>query len=305
LALTAGLTAALGGPVEVVGRESNVHASTFPSEVVNCRLAGGEVRWVFCKYGVGSIRHLFGHRGGVGYEAAVYRDLLAPAGVSAPRYYGAYTDPVSGDVWLFVEYLPRAARVNKSPVPGAMGLAARWLGGFHRAFAGRAVPALNAYGTDYYRGWARRAAEFAGRWRERFPWLDALCERFAGEVVDELCRLPATVIHGELYPCNVLVADGAVCAIDWESAAVAPGEIDFASLTENWPAVVAAECERGYLSVRWPGGDVPADFARRVAAARLYWAFRWLGWRADRTAGEKCVTYFRQLHAAGGQLGLV
>jgi hypothetical protein len=304
-ALTSGLSAAFGGPVVVFTRERNVMASTFPSEVVTCRLADGSDRRVFCKYGARHIRHRHGHRGGVTYEAWVYRDLLHPARVPVPAYYGSHTDPATGDVWLFLEYLADGVRVNKSPHPAAMTLAAGWLGRFHRVFEGRAVPGLNVYDADYYGGWARRTAEFAGAWRGRFPWIDALCERFAREVTAELCQLPVTVIHGELYPCNVLLTDGVVRTIDWESAAVAPGEVDLASLTECWPAQVAEECEQAYRASRWPDGAAPTDLDRRLAMARLYWGFRWLGWLPERTAGEKSGWYFQQLHAAGERLGLL
>jgi aminoglycoside phosphotransferase (APT) family kinase protein len=280
--------------------------STYPSEVVSCRLADGVDVRVFCKYGADRPAHLDGgHRGGVGYEAAVYRDVLRSSGVSVPRFYSSYTDPGTGAVWLFVEYLPRAARVSKSP--GAMGLAARWLGEFHQTFEGRPAPGLNCYDADYYRAWARRAAEFASPWRHRFPWVEALCDRFAGQTAADLCRLPVTVVHGELYPCNVLVCGGAVYPIDWESAAAGPGEIDFASLTEGWPMELAAECVREYCAARWPGG-APADFGKRVAAARLYWALRWLGRPPAPLTDEKSrryLRYFDQLYAAGRTLGLI
>jgi fructosamine-3-kinase len=302
-ALTAGLSAAFGGTVSVIRRERNPMTSTHPSEVVSCRLADGADVRVFCKYGADRPRHLDGgHRGGVGYEAAVYRELLRPSGVSAPRFYGAYTDPGTGEVWLFVEYLARATLVSKSPHPG-MVLAARWLGRFHRAFEGRPAPALNHYDASYYRAWARRTAELTVTWRDRFPWARALCKRFVEETADDLCRLPATVVHGELYPGNVLLSGDVVCPIDWESAAVGPGEIDLASLTENWPAAVASECEREYCDARWPAGP-PAGFPERITAARLYWGFRWLG-DAPARRGERHLWYYDQLHAVGKELGLL
>jgi hypothetical protein len=303
-ALASGLSAAFGAPVSVTGRERNVMMSTYPSEVVSCRLADAADVQVFCKYGAGRTRHLDGgHRGGVGYEATVYRDLLRPSGVSAPRYYGAYTDPGTGESWLFVEYLARADRANKRPHP-CMGLTARWLGRFHRMFEGQPAPGLNRYDTDYYRVWARRTTAFAGAWGDRFPWVDALCQRFAEETADGLGRLPTTVIHGELYPGNVLVNGDTVCPIDWESAAVGPGEIDLASLIENWPVAVAAECEREYCGARWPGG-APAGFRERLAAARLYWALRWLGDGPVPAADRTHLWYYDQLHTAGRELGLL
>ena len=45
--------------------------------------------------------------------------------------------------------------------------------------------------------------------------------------MDRLVRLPRTLIHGELYPSNVIVGRGhhreRVCPVDWEMAALGPG----------------------------------------------------------------------------------
>lgn len=304
-ALEESLAAALGGPVTVTGRERNLMASTHPSEVVTCRLPDGSMLRILCKYEADRPAHLDGgQRGGVAYEAAVYRDLLQPNGVASPRFLGTHEDPRTGTIWLFIEYLSQAMRVQKSRQPGMMEQAARWLGDFHRSFDGRVVPVLHRHDAEYYRGWARRAASLDEPLRDRYPWLRSLCERFAEAVAPEFARPPLTAIHGEFYPSNVLICGGAVVPIDWESAAVGPGEIDFASLTEGWPGPIAADCEREYRTARWPEG-APEDFHRRVAAAQMYWALRWLSKPAAAVAGDKYQRYFEQLRAAGTQLGLI
>jgi aminoglycoside phosphotransferase (APT) family kinase protein len=304
-ALEEALATALGGPVTITGRERNLLTSTHPSEIATCRLAGGSIVRVLCKYETDRPAHLDGgQRGGVAYEAAIYRDLLQPNGVAAPRFLGTHEDPRTGAVWLFMEYLSQAMRVQKSRQPGMMEQAARWLGGFHRSFEGRVVPSLHRHDAEYYRGWVRRVASVAEPLRDRFPWLHALCERFAEEVAPELAGPPLTAIHGEFYPSNILTCGGPIMPIDWESAAIGPGEIDFASLTEGWPAPIAADCEREYCLARWPGG-APDDFGRRVAAARMYWAVRWLGKPTAVVASDKYRRYFDYLYAAGRQLGLI
>src|SRR5947208_9976074 len=65
-----------GGPVAVLLRRRNEYASTFPTEVVTCRLADGTERRLFCKYAAGRSQRDHGHRGDVAYEARVYRHLL-------------------------------------------------------------------------------------------------------------------------------------------------------------------------------------------------------------------------------------
>ena len=53
--LRAGLAAVLGvstEEIEVIERWPNVHASSFPSEIVTMRKGGGKLCRLFCKYGV-------------------------------------------------------------------------------------------------------------------------------------------------------------------------------------------------------------------------------------------------------------
>ncbi|MDP2315291.1 MAG: hypothetical protein Q8P41_20505 [Pseudomonadota bacterium] len=128
-ALEAGLAAVLRAPVEIVHRERNLYQSSFPSEVVTCRAGGGLTANLLCKYGAGRERTGFGHRGGIGYESAVYRELLEPLGAGAPAFYGSYTEP--GGTWIVLEYLDEAHRLDLTADPRALGRAATWVGGFH------------------------------------------------------------------------------------------------------------------------------------------------------------------------------
>src|SRR5205809_6969072 len=79
--LTARLTAALNGdcasgPVTVLNRRLPRFMSTFPNEIVTCRLPGGRNRRLFMKYEGERGHNSYGHRGGVTYEAGWYRCLL-------------------------------------------------------------------------------------------------------------------------------------------------------------------------------------------------------------------------------------
>jgi len=112
-----------------------------------------------------------------------------------------------------------------------------------------------------------------------------------------------TIIHGEYYPKNVLYRDGIIYPVDWESAAIAAGEIDLACLTDRWPADTVRECERAYQQSRWPDG-APAAFAQRLAAARLYIHLRWLGDRPEWTTRQQ-YWRFDHLRSVGEQLGLI
>jgi hypothetical protein len=312
--LTRGLTSVLAGsgagagPVAVV-RRRRCEQGTFPKEIVTCRCGGGEELHLFCKYGSDRADHRsHGHRGGTDYEAAVYREVLEPSRATTPRFYGTYTEEARAETWLVLGYLDGGVRVARTPEAGAMGRAADWIGRFHahheRGLPRAARSLLHAYDADYYNGWARRTDAFAGPLHRELGWLAPLCRRFE-DVAAWLLTLPPTVIHGEYYPANnILYSDRVIYPIDWESAAVGAGEIDLATLTEGWPPRVVRQCERRYRQARWPGG-APADFERRLAAARLYMAFRWLGEEPDDTVHASNRWRFEDLRAAGERLGLI
>jgi aminoglycoside phosphotransferase (APT) family kinase protein len=278
--------------------------------VVTCRTVGGATLRLFCKHTAGRSHHAHGHRGGVAYEAEVYRSLLAPLGVPVPRCYGAYSDGSGEGGLLVLEYLDESLRVSKSSDPTAMVRAARWLATFHAAGHGYLGPVrdgvgsfLNVYDRAYYRGWARRTSQFAGAWHDRFPWLSELWERAEGALA-LLLESPPTVIHGEFYPLNILDHRGAVYPVDWESAAVAAGEIDLATLTEDWPPEVARACQAEYGRTRWPNGP-PASLERRLDAARLYLLLRWLGDRPEWTNHESTGDSLVQLRDLAERLELL
>jgi thiamine kinase-like enzyme len=115
----------------------------------------------------------------------------------------------------------------------------------------------------------------------RPQWLEIVCNRF-DEVIEVLCQAPPTIIHGEYYPKNILLQDGLIYPVDWESTAISSGEIDLATLTEGWAPDEVERLELEYQRARWPEGP-PEDFHRCLCAARIYIQFRWLGDRADWT----------------------
>jgi hypothetical protein len=309
--LTAGLSTVLVGDrlarenVAVLGRE-RIGYGTFPKEIVTCRTSGGRELRLFCKYGAGLDHSCHGHRGGVAYEAAVYRHVLEPSRASTAKSYGLYTAETNGEPWLILEYLTGSMFVTKGPEPAAMNRAAAWIGRFHASqetlLASLTVPLLQ-YDAGYYLTWARRTGQTADALHARVPWLTSLCKR-SEEFLAQLLEPPMTVIHGEYYPKNVLYRRGSIYPVDWESAAIAAGEIDLAALTEGWEEESARECCRAYQRARWPAGT-PADFEQRLETARLYLHFRWLGEQPDQTWEEDERWRFEELRSAGERLGLI
>jgi hypothetical protein len=324
--LAVGLTSVLRSQATILDRQPNTYASTFPSEIVRCQLGNGRELRLLCKYGADhstSLSGRTGHKGGVPYEAAAYRHVLRKSRATTPKFYGAYKDVETGDTWLILEYLDDSVRLRKMrESSAAMGLAARWIGRFHYTteehLSDASMRFLSRYDAEYYLGWARRTSLLVGNLRQRFRWLTSLCGRFE-DVVALLLASPPTVIHGEYYPSNVLFRAGTVYPIDWESAAVAAGELDLATLTESWGAEIERLCELEYQRVRWPEGS-PADFERRLCSARLYLQFRWLchenrnlftengagGERFDWSHNVKVPPYrLEQLRSLGERLELI
>ena len=90
--------------------------------------------------------------------------------------------------------------------------------------------------------------------------------------------------------------------VDWESAAVGPGEIDLATLTDRCDPEVVSRCELAYRRARWPDRE-PPDFAQRLDLARLYVHLRWLG--DDHRKAGRGRWRFEEVRALGERLGLL
>ena len=308
--------AGYAGEVRTIHRRANIQTSTFPSDVVTCRWADGRELSVFCKYSDLQANPVYGHRSGVAFEAMVYDEILTGLPLTFAACYGHVLAGPEHRTVLFLEALDEIARVEKSANRDAIVDAARWIGRFHALNESRAASLrdrLHRYSPAYYAGWAQRTNRFAEPLREQFPWLSEVCRR-AEEAFDELQRPPLTVIHGEYYPKNILERDGRIYPVDWESAAVAAGEVDLASLTENWPTETIARCAAAYVAARWPGhqADAPdrstglfADFERRMDLASLYLHFRWLGTRPDWTTSNAHRWRFPKVQELAVKLGIV
>ena len=264
-------------PVRSLRRAENTYESSHRSEVLDCILGDGLELRLLCKHGPSHDHDPWGLRRGLAYEAIVYREALSDE-YAVPRFYGSHDDPQTDQTWLLLEHLGEGWQLDLGPDHAILDAAAM-LGEIHRHAAdrvkARALPSLNRYDRRYFSSCLERAATLSGRWRTHVPAYDRLLERFAGEV-DLLLSVPQTLIHGEFTPQNVVWAEERPHAIDWEEAAIGPGEIDFASLTDGWDEELVVPATRAYLQSRWPQGP-PYDFDRVLEAARRYWVFRWVG----------------------------
>ncbi len=322
--LTSGLSAvfhrprSVPGKVRVLDRKPNLEESTFPTEIVKCALdAKSRTLRLFVKYGTKEFNSVHRHRGNISYEAKVYREILQPLRISTPTFYGVYRDKATHAQWLVIEFL-EGSRGHWSRNPDAMIASARWIGKFHAFNEERisrpGLKFLRRYDRDYYLGWARRASQLLSNSQTSLPWLSSLCDRFEMLLPNLMERATLTVIHGEYYSNNTIYQDGICSPVDWQSAAVAAGEIDLASLTQSRPSQMVQKCEREYSKSRWPRGP-PDDFKQILEVARVYMNLRWLGDpglmshlfgpRGEFIPSEKFRKMIKGIYSAGKRTGLI
>jgi Ser/Thr protein kinase RdoA (MazF antagonist) len=191
----------------------------------------------------------------------------------------------------------------------------------HAAYLGRGdelrrVAPLLVHDAAFFLTWPKRALEFVrARGDAGAVELRAL-EHIAScydKVAETLSAIPATLLHGELYPSNVLVQTRGggrrVCPIDWELAAIGPGVVDLAALLSGgWKEENRREMTDAYLSA-WPEQagprTDPVGFREALALSRLHIAMQWLGWAPSwRPPLEHAHDWLREAITLGDEIGL-
>jgi hypothetical protein len=235
-------------------------------------------------------------------EVVVYRDVLASMALGTARYYGSLVDPEHRRFLLFIE---KVAGVELWQI-GEIELweeVARWLATFHEEAPAIASPHLLSYDAGFFAGWLERALVFA-----RGDVLSRVAARY-DDVIATLLALPQTLVHGEFYAANILVArDGdapRISPIDWEMAGVGPALIDLAALTSGrWSDDDRRRIEAAYTTAcsRPLAGD---GLAVGLACCRLHLALQWLGWSPTWVPPEEHHhDWLGEARAAAEHLGL-
>jgi hypothetical protein len=214
-------------------------------------------------------------------ELEAYR-VLAGAGLGTPICYD------TGEHRLLLEKV-RGVELWQVGEVEVWVEAARWLARFHAQFSERPPVSdhLLCYDLSYFSLWRDRARH---RHRE-------LAHLIAGydRVLEILSGLPVTLIHGEFYASNVLVAGQRIAPVDWEMAGVGPPILDLAALVSGWAEPDRAAIVGGY-------GRVSSE---ALDAAQLHLALQWLGWSRDwNPPPEHSRDWLAQALAAGERLGL-
>jgi hypothetical protein len=228
-------------------------------------------------------------------EIEVYQTILARSRLGTAACYGAVADPGSRCYWLFLERVPglRLCHVGDFAIWQQV---ASHLAVMRNGFAGEIASMEQAqrahflrYDGDFYRVWLHRAREFVSAKglpdsKNDCRGFEKLAERY-DRVIERLMALPATFIHGEFYPSNILIhqtgAGVRVCPVDWEMAALGPGLLDLASLTAGkWTDEQKKALVLAYSNASPPGRSgltMPEDLRVALECCWLHLAVQLLG----------------------------
>jgi aminoglycoside phosphotransferase (APT) family kinase protein len=130
------------------------------------------------------------------------------------------------------------------------------------------------------RGLARAGEQGLGSAEDR-----AALARAHEAAVDALTT--CTLVHGDFYPSNIVVAGERIAVVDWELAGIGAGELDLAALAAGkWDDAHRRDLARAYHREATELGQTEpfAALMRRFTLASVHLALRWLGaapgWRA-------------------------
>ncbi|MDQ3683654.1 MAG: phosphotransferase [Bacteroidota bacterium] len=282
---------------EIVERQTGF-SSTFEADIITCLFKNAPNVMIRCKYLKGHENNQEGgHRGGVEYEARIYEERLAGIHLPLVSYYGSFIIPNTDIFCMVIQYMDDCIRIDKSHESDTLAQAAAWIGKFHSLYENFVPKSEKKYDEDYYRFWVQNTINRGSYIKNDYPWIYEPCEYFKKNI-EELLTFPVTLIHGEYYPHNILLKEDEIYPIDWESAAIAFGEIDLAGLIENWGEEYAEKAIKTYVSVRWPNitAEEEKKFEHRLKLAKLYLHMRWIGTHSDFAAWEGKPTRFKKFY---------
>jgi fructose-specific component phosphotransferase system IIB-like protein len=267
VSLEARLRDVLGVSVRAVHRANNGRSSSARSEIVVVTSDAGP-HDLFVKYGNDSVDPWSGRARGVPREISVYEHIVAPWGGIAPRYFGSWVEP-SGSA-IVVEFVTGAKRSNDDR---RVVVAAAALGSWHARCAplvvnGRRTEELNDFGPGITTAIGERLAEVLDARGATVLVLERVLGRLE-RIAECLADAEVTLVHGESYPSNVLIAGSDCYLVDWETAGIGCGELDLAALTAGgWAASTIDACDDAYAAARWAQGE-PPGFRSALVAARV------------------------------------
>jgi aminoglycoside phosphotransferase (APT) family kinase protein len=233
-----------------------------------------------------------------GRELAVYRHILAGAGLGTPVLIGGRASEGDNGVMVLerVEGTP-LSEIGDFTVWKA---AARWLARMHARFA--AVPprippsgpgprtSLVSYDHELLAAAGRRGLERAA---QQALGSAEVCVALGARLEYALRALASatpTLVHGDLYPSNIVVAGDRIAVVDWELAGTGPAVLDLAALAAGgWRSEQRHDLIKAYHeeSLVMRRSETLTALVRRVELASLYLALRWVGSASDWDAPDE------------------
>jgi hypothetical protein len=285
--------------VTAVQRRPSRASTSYDTEIVTARLAGGERLDLFLKDFGRTRLPKDAMEDRRRRELSVYRELIGDAAVGTARYYGSVWDDDAGRHWLLLELVGGTELRSLSVehwIP-----AAGWLGRLQGHFAGSAAvadppPFLLRHDAAFFRA----RGESARRSVERIA--PALAARMAKvlegyeQIVGVMAEQEPSLVHGAYRPANILIGRNngqrRICPIDWELAAVGSPFHDLAFFCDGFePPVLhrmwdayAGELERAGL--RAPDRE---ELRRVVDCFRVYRVIAWLAPAVEKRYSEDDV----------------
>ncbi len=196
---------------------------------------------------------------------AVLRDVgLATPALGRWRPSGREAD------WLVLRHV-EGMQLRFTDAPTAWANAGGWLAEVQRRTSGCLDdgPSLIRRDSRWHRSWLARARRFHPNEEHVLDQIEEVLDRWEpdGDVL----------VHGDLYPANLIVAGASVTAVvDWEMAGRGDRWLDLACLVAgDLPDALRDAAVGGYTEVT--GDDAPRAEAA-LARAQLLVCLQWLGW---------------------------
>ena len=263
------------------GREASpvAVAGVFPVEVLRLSLRGETELALFVKQ-LGAEQADHPDKRCRDREPRLYEDLLGDEGLPVPRHYGSRRNEETGRLELYLEHVNDWS-LKYQPLEHWFTAASR-LAQLHVHFAPRAGELrsreyLLRLDAAYFHAWAARALAVVGQDAPQLAReLEAVLGGY-GRVAETLAAQPATLVHNDLAPKNVIAdrsrVPARICFVDWEMAAVGCALMDLSHLKHGLdPASDEAMREAYFAQLEGtclhPRGE--AEMSRLLAACDLH-----------------------------------
>jgi aminoglycoside phosphotransferase (APT) family kinase protein len=246
-------------------------------------------------------------------EIRIYEELLQGRDLPVPRYFGSRRNDASGCVEVYLEHIDDWNL--KYQALEHWFAAARRLAALHAHFARReaelrASDFLLRFDARWFSGWAARAAQAAGA-------NSAECRAALGRIASDYDRVtevltapPATLVHNDLAPKNVIAdrsCDPArICIVDWEMAGVGCGVLDVVHLKYGLDAESDRRMRAEYCDALSGTGLLPPcrqDIERLFAACDLHKTLHRLSFsRVWELPAERILVWVRDAERLFGEV---